>query len=123
MNITVTLSLRPGMGLQEAAQRNGLTVEQLASEILQSAGKSYANLYKIGVLTSAAFVARIKPEEFGLTLAAAQADAEVAALVQQLTEAEIVFLDDERLPPALEFLAANGLLTGPERVAEILAYS
>lgn len=122
MNITVTLALRPFTGLQEAAQRNGQTVEQLCGEILELTGRNYANLYKIGMLTSAAFVRRIKPEEYGLILAAAQADTEVADLVQQLTEAEIVFLDDERLPPALELLVTNGLLTGPERVAEILAY-
>lgn len=123
MNITVSLPQRPGLGLQEAAQRNGLTVEQLCGEILEAAGKSYANLYRIGVFTSAGFIReKIKPEEYVAILTAAESDADVAHLVQALIGEEAVFLDDERLPPALELLSAAGLLSGPERVGEILAY-
>lgn len=123
MNITVSLPQRPGLGLQEAAQRNGLTVEELCGEILEHAGKSYANLYRIGVFTSAGFIKeKINPEEYISILTAANTNAEVAKLVQALISEETVFLDDERLPPALELLAAAGLLSGPQRVGEILTY-
>lgn len=122
MNLSVTISRRAFLALQEAASRNQSTPEALASEVVQQQGISYANTYRIGVMTSAAFVRRIQPAEFGAILAAAEQDQQVAELVAELLESPYVALDDPRLAPGLEMLATAGLLAGPERVGEILSY-
>jgi hypothetical protein len=58
-------------GFIEAANRNSTTPEALALEFLEQQGKSYADLFRIGVITSAAFIARFTPEEYAAILAAA----------------------------------------------------
>ena len=73
-------------------------------------------------MTSAAFVRRFTVEEYGSILAAAEGDPTVAQLVSELLEAPYVALDDERLLPGLDALAAAGLLEG-DRIAAILDYN
>lgn len=121
MNLTVTVSPRAYYALQAAAESNGTTPEALAAEVVQQQGITYSNIYRIGVMTSAAFVHRFRPTEYAAILAAAEQNEQVAALVQQLTDAPYVALDDDRLAPGLELLVGAGLLTAA-RVAELLDY-
>lgn len=120
MAITVTLpSDRATDGLIEAANRNGITPEALALEILAQQGKSYADLFKIGVITSAAFIARFAPEEYAAIIAST--DPVVQGLLATLLAEPLVNFADERLAPGLQVLVDTGLLA-PERVPELLAY-
>lgn len=121
ITITVQLPQRAYDGLVEAGNRNGFTATALASQILQAEAYRYADLYPVGKLTSAAFVARFTPVEFGSILAAAQQDQQVGELVAELTNSPYVVLDDPRLAPGLALLVGAGLLAA-ERVPEILYY-
>lgn len=122
IEITSTLAKRENLGLQEAAEKNELTIEELSSQILGLAGLNYANLYKIGVLTSAGLVSRIKPQEFSNILEAAKSNDDIKNLVEKIKEAELVYLDDPELFTALNVLYQNGLLESEERIAEILSF-
>lgn len=122
IEITSTLAKRENLGLQQAAEKNKLTIEELSSEILGLAGLNYANLYKIGVLTSAGLVARIKPQEFSNILEVAESNDDIKNLVEKIKEAELVYLDDPELFTALNVLYQNGLLESEERIAEILSF-
>lgn len=120
-DITLTLPQRAYDGLVEAAHRNGLTVEELALQFVESAGFNYANLFKIGLLTSAAFVQRFSAQEYGAILAAADQNQQIGGLVMELINSPFVALDDPRLPPGLALLVSAGLLA-PDRPEEILYY-
>lgn len=120
MSLTITLpSNRSTDGLIEAANRNGTTPEALALELLALQGKSYADLYRIGVITSAAFIARFTPTEYaGIQ---ASTDPVVQGLIALLLSEPVVNFDDPRLAPSLQVLVTAELLS-PERVNELLAY-
>ena len=120
--LTVTTTERAYRALVVAAEANGLTVEALASEAIQQVGISYAEIFRVGVMTSAAFVRRFTVSEYAGILAAAEANTVVALLVGELLEAPYVALDDERLSPGLEALAQAGLLEA-DRIAAILDYN
>lgn len=121
-SLTVTLTdPRIVDGWVAAAIRNNTTPEQLAREFLEHQGRTYADLNRIGLLTSGAFIQRFTPQEYGAILAAAEQSPDVAALVDQLISSPLVALDDPRLEPGLRQLVAAGLLE-PERVPELLAY-
>jgi hypothetical protein len=120
--LTVTTTERAYRALVVAAEANGLTVEVLASEAIQQIGISYAELFRVGVMTSAAFVRRFTVAEYAGILAAAEQSTIVALLVGELLEAPYVALDDERLRPGLEALALAGLLDA-KRIAAILDYN
>ena len=131
--LTITLTdTRLIDGWVAAANANGYSPEAIAEEFLQQQGKSYADLYKIGVVTSAAFVARFTPAEYGAILAATTpgpdateeeiaAAGQVQALLDQLYASPNVALNDPRLAPGLGLLVSMGLLDAA-RPAEILAY-
>ena len=120
-DITANIPQRAYDGLAEAAQRNGLALTDLAADILRQQGFSYANLFGIGVLTSAGFVARFTPAEYAGIITAAETDSGIAALVGELTASPYVVFDDPRLDPGLAMLVSAGLLA-PHRPAEIVAY-
>jgi len=120
--LTVTTTERAYRALVVAAEANGLTVEALASEAIQQVGISYAEIFRVGVMTSAAFVRRFTVAEYAGILAAAEGNTMVALLVGELLEAPYVALDDERLRPGLEALAQAGLLDA-DRIAAILDYN
>jgi hypothetical protein len=120
--LTVTTTERAYRALVVAAEANGLTVEALSSEAIQQVGISYAEIFRVGVMTSAAFVRRFTVSEYAGILAAAEQNTVVALLVGELLEAPYVALDDERLRPGLEALAQAGLLDA-ERIAAILDYN
>lgn len=121
MNLTVTVSRRAFDALQAAAKNNGVTPEELASEAVQQQGINYANIYKIGVITNAAFVRRFTLAEYAGILTAAEQNPQVAGLVEELLNEPYVIRDDPRLEPALMLLVAAGLLAA-ERVAELLNF-
>ena len=131
--LTVTLTdTRLIDGWVAAANSNGYAPEELALEFLQQQGKSYADLNKIGIITSAAFISRFTPAEYGAILAAAEPDpdaaedaaaisSQVQQLLNELFNEPTVTLDDPRLMPGLQLLVSAGLLDA-ERPAEILSY-
>jgi hypothetical protein len=121
LSITIT-DARLIDGWVEAANRNNTTPELLALEFLKHQGRIYADLNRIGLITSSAFIRRFSATEYGAILAASEQSAEVAALIDELTSSPQVALDDPRLAPGLQQLAAAGLIAA-ERIPELLAYS
>jgi hypothetical protein len=121
-SLTITISdIRAIDGWVEAANRAGMTPEAMALELLQGQGLRYADLFRIGVLTSAAFVQRFTAAEYGAIRAAATQSAEVASLIGELVDSPMVVLTDPRIPPGLAMLTAAGLLA-EGRAAEIVAW-
>ena len=120
-SITITLPDRAYDGLVEAGNRNGLTAESIAAELLTNQGNSYAELFRLGVITSAAFMARFTPAEYAAIMSAAETNTEVAGLIDQLTASPHVSFSDPRVEPGLALLVAEELLA-PERTTELLAY-
>jgi len=121
-SITITISdLRAIDGWVEAANRAGMTPEAMALELLQGQGLRYADLFKIGVLTSAAFVQRFTAAEYGAIRAAAEQSAEVASLIGELVNSQLVLLTDDRIAPALAKFTVDGLLA-EGRPVEIQAW-
>jgi hypothetical protein len=121
MTFNITVSRRALLAFQEAARRNESTPEALVSELVEQQGINYAGIYKIGMITSAAFVLRINAAEYAAILAEAEQDDEIAQIVRELMEASSVRLDNPRVIFGLELLTEKGLLS-PERVAEILHF-
>jgi hypothetical protein len=121
-SLTITISdIRAIDGWIEAANRAGMTPEAMALELLQHQGLRYADLFRIGVLTSAAFVQRFSAAEYGAIRAAAEQSAEVASLIGELVNSQLVLLTDDRIAPALaKFTAAELLAEG--RAEEIQAW-
>jgi hypothetical protein len=109
-------------GWVEAANRNNTTPEAIAAEFLTTQGTSYAELFHIGVITSAAFIRRFTATEYAAILAAAEQSPEVAALVDELTASPNVVLSDPRIEPGLQQLAAAGLIA-EKRIPELLDYT
>jgi hypothetical protein len=122
-SLTVTIA-NPRIvdGWTEAAIRNNSTPEELAAEFLINQGKSYADLFGIGIITSATFMARFTPMEYMAIMTAAQQSPELAALVSTLTASSHVVMDDARLAPGLQALVDAGLL-GVDRVPQLLNYA
>jgi hypothetical protein len=118
---TITLSDKAIDGLIEAGNRNGTTADAIATELLTNQGNSYADLFQIGRITSAAFVLRFSPEEYAAIMAAAPERPEVAGYITQLCQQPYVPLTDPRLQPALQAMAVAGLIDAG-RVDAILAY-
>jgi hypothetical protein len=121
MTFNITVSRRALLAFQEAARRNESTPEALVSELVEQQGINYAGIYKIGMMTSAAFVLRINAAEYAAILAEAEQNVEVAEIVHELLQSPYVVLDNPRLVSGLELLVSKGLLT-PERVAELLHF-
>lgn len=120
--LTITLTHpRQIDGYIQAANNAGMTPEALALEFLANQGARYADDFKIGIITSAAFMARFTPAEYSDIMGAAATDEEVAGVLNQLTAAPTVALDDARIEPGLELLVSKGLLD-VARIPEIVAY-
>jgi hypothetical protein len=122
-SLTITITdTRLIDGWVEAANRNGATPEQLALEFLQHQGRIYADLSRIGLITSSAFIHRLTAAEYVTILAAAGQSPQVATLVDEFISAPTVALDDPRLESGLQALAAAGLIAA-ERIPALLAYN
>jgi hypothetical protein len=121
-SLTITLTdTRLIDGWVAAANANGLSPEAIVQEFLTTQGRSYADLYRVGIITGSAFVSRFTPAEYGAILTAAATNPEVQGLLDQLFDSPNVALDDPRLEPGLALLVSEGLLDAA-RPAEILAY-
>ena len=119
--LTITLPDTAYDGLIEAGNRNATTAEAIATELLTNQGNSYADLFKIGTITSAAFVLRFTPQEYAAIVAAASEHPEVAGYITQLCNQGHVPLTDPRLRPALETMAQAGLINAA-RIDSLLSY-
>ena len=107
-------------GLIFASNSAGMTPEAYAEWLLTKDGHRFADANSYGVVTSAGFFARFTPTEYADVLAAS-VDNEIKALLDELTAAERVALDDQRVTDGLALLVSRELL-GAERPAEITAY-
>jgi len=107
-------------GLIFAANSAKLSPEAYAEWLLTKDGHRFADANSYGIVTSAGFFARFTPTEYADVLAAS-VDNEIKALLDELTAAERVVLDDQRVTDGLQLLVSRGLL-GAERPAEITAY-
>jgi hypothetical protein len=121
-SITLTLS-KPRLidGWVAAANANGVTPEELATEFLENQGRTYAGIYHVGVWTASAFVLRFTSEEITNIRTTAESDANVADLISQIELEPFVSVDDERVSNGMGYLVSLGLLT-TERVNEIMSY-
>ena len=112
-------------GLIFAANSAGMTPEAYAEWLLTKDGHRFANANSYGVVTSAGFFARFTPTEYANVLAASEAQNAAAnavkALLNELTAAERVALDDQRVADGLALLVSMELLAA-SRPAEITAY-
>jgi hypothetical protein len=121
-SLTITITdTRLIDGWVEAANRNGTTPENLILDFLRIQGLSYANLFSVGIITSAAFIRRFTASEYGNILAASEESQEVKSLVEELIGSPNVSLDDPRLEPGLLLLAQAGLIE-TERIPDLLFY-
>lgn len=120
MEITVTVSSRAHLGLAEAAIKNNLTIESLASDVVEKSGISYADLFKIGVVTSAAFIKRFKTEELVNILSVSETNPEFDKLISKLTEEPYVNLLSDEVIGGVNLLKDANLLVDENRVNEIL---
>ena len=122
MSITVTITRQRIIdGFTEAAKRNLTSPEEFVVGLLDKQGKIYADLFKIGVITSAAFIARFTPAEYAGILAAAETDPIVDGLLNTLLSEPIVNFDDERLIPGLQVLVDSQLID-ESRLPELLSF-
>jgi hypothetical protein len=119
LSLTLT-NTRAIDGLIFAANSAGMTPEAYAEWLLTKDGHRFADANSYGVVTSAGFFARFTPTEYANVLAAS-VDNEIKALLDELTAAERVALDDQRVTDGLALLVSRELL-GAERPAEITAY-
>lgn len=131
--LTITLTnARLVDGYVQAANGAGMTPEDLALEFLTQQGARYADSFGIGVITSSAFMKRLKPAEYGAILAACEAPegateeqvagaAELSGLVDELTSNPTIKLDDPRVINGLDKLAFVGLIA-KSRIPELLYY-
>lgn len=120
LTITITDS-RIIDGYVQAAINNGMSPEGIVLDFVNKQGGDYANLFKIGVITTAAFIARLTPQEYTAIITAAAETPEIAQLVQSLIAETTIYLNDTRVVDGVNFLVSEGFFT-PERAKEILHY-
>ena len=124
LSVTLT-NTRAIDGLIFAANSAGMSPEAYAERLLTTEGHRFADANSYGVVTSAGFFARFTPAEYADVLAASEAQNAAAnavkALLDELTAAEKVALDDQRVADGLALLVSMELLAA-SRPAEITAY-
>ena len=104
--ISLTLTDRQYDGFVIAANGAQVTPEALLTEFVANQGARYANDFKVGIITGAAFVARFTPQEYGDILAYAGAIQPVPDPVYQVPTAEEQQMYDDAV-------AAYALLENP----------
>ena len=97
------------------------TLQEFVTSHVEALGRSMATSKRVGIISAAEFVLRFQPAEYSAIITAAQSNAQLAALLNQLRSNAEVHFDDPRLEPGLQLLVGAGLLA-PERVAELLHY-
>lgn len=122
-SLTITLTDTHAIdGWVEAANRNGSTPELIAAELLNQHGTNYAELFDIGIITSASFMARFTPDEYRTIMMSMGQSQEIAGLVSDLTSTPKIYLNDPRLIFGLQKLVDAGLLNA-DRIPQLLYYA
>lgn len=99
-----------------------LTAEQYCQMVMSGACASYADQFKVGIISSGAFVLRFLPAEYAAIEAAGATDPIVAGFMARVIESTEVVLYAPEVVDGLGYLVAQELLT-QERADAILAYS
>jgi len=110
-------------GFIVAANREGVDVLAYAHGLAAGTGLKFADENNVGILTAAAFIARLTPAEYGQILLFSQQNPEsqVAAIVNELLGSTFISLGDQRLIPYLEALVSEALLE-EHRIEELAQY-
>jgi hypothetical protein len=106
---------------ENEGSENPRTLEEFVLQHITAMGRGMADSKKIGTISSAEFVLRFTPQEYGGIVAAAQQSPELAALLNELRVNPQANMDDPRLLPGLQMLVAAGLLAA-ERIPQLTAY-
>lgn len=121
--ITIQISGRARDGLLAAAANNNQNLTDFITNILIDSGTSYADLLKIGKITSAEFVRRFSVQEYYAILTAAESNPPIRNLIDALVKEPEVTLDDPRLMAGLQVLVAALPDALPaSRIEELLSY-
>lgn len=119
--LQVNLSKRAYYGLLVAAGKMQLDPTELGKDILENSGISYANLNRVGLITSAELILRLAPE-LNVILNQIETVPELKRLVDILAHREdLIPLDSPDLLDGLNTLAELGLVA-PARIVQILDY-
>ena len=120
--LTVTITdARIIDGYVQAAINNGMSPEDIILDFVNKQGSDYANLFRVGVINTAAFIARLTPEEYGSIIGASVENPDIAGLIQSLIAETTIYLNDPRVINGVNLLVAAGFFTA-ERAEEILHY-
>ena len=128
ITITVNDALKE-QGIQAAANAYNaanpdqwVSAEQYMNMVVNSAAVSYANQFKVGIVSSGEYVLRFTAAENDAITAAAATDPLIDGLLKRVKEsAEVVFYSDE-VVQGVGYLVMQGLIA-EARAAEILAYN
>jgi len=127
ITITVSDALKE-QGIQAAANAYNaanadqwVSAEQYMNMVVNSAAVSYANQFKVGIVSSGEYVLRFTPAENDAVTAAALTDPLIDGLLKRVRESAEVVLYSEEVQQGVGYLVMQGLIT-QERAAEILAY-
>lgn len=117
LSITIT-DKRQIDGLINAANAALKSPEDFLLNIVAEQGKRYADYYFVAIITSSAFVARFTPQEYASIIAAQDSHPEVKDMLDLLYATSNVYLDDPRIPEALNTLVQLNLLDAsrPEQI-------
>lgn len=119
--ITLTISGRAHDGFLAAAAKNNVSLTDFVATVLTEAGVGYADLLRVGRITSAAFIQRFSVQEYNGILGASESSLAIKKLIEDLVKEPEITLDDPRLQNGLQVLVAAGLLA-ESRVEELLAH-
>jgi len=98
-----------------------ISAEQYMQMVVEGAALSYASQYRVGVISSGAFVLRFTPSEYAGIETASATDPIVAGFLARVQESNEVVLYADEVVQGLAYLVAQSLLT-QQRSEEILAY-
>jgi hypothetical protein len=126
--ITVNDTLKE-QGIQAAANAYNkanpdqwISAADYMSMVVNSAAVSYANQFKVGIVSSGEYVLRFTAAENDAITAAAATDPIVDSLLNRVKESAEVVLYSDEVVQGVGYLVAQGLLTR-DRGIEILAYT
>ena len=128
ITITVNDALKE-QGIQAAANAYNaanpdqwVSAEQYMDMVVNGAATSYANQFKVGIVSSGEYVLRFTPAENDAITAAATTDPIIDGLLKRVRESAEVVLYSDEVVQGVGYLVTQDLLT-QARAAEILAYT
>lgn len=108
-------------GFVAVANAMGEAPQDFVARFFREHGQNFASQYRVGVFPSSDFILRFTNDEIVAIRVLAETDTNVAGMLELLKAEPFVAVDDERLGPALTYLAAILPLSN-ERVVELTAY-